>query len=579
MSHQTNRAGNKPLEKMPTGITGFDEITAGGLPRHRATLVVGGPGSGKTIFALQTLVNGARFWAEPGIFVAFEENSRQIIANAASFGWDLPALEKEKLFFLDARPSPDMVTTGEFDLSGLLAGLTAKANELGAKRIVFDSVDALLSLLEHPQSERTELYRLHAWLTQSGLTGLITSKGHVDQPLESQRYGFMQYTADCLILLGHRLIDRVSLREMRVAKYRGSTFAENEFPMVIGPAGIEVASFGVAELDYPVTTDRVTSGVPLLDTMLGGGYYRGSSVLITGAPGTAKSTLGGIFAEASCGQGERTLHVSFDEVSSEIVRNLASVNIRLEPHLVSGLLHMYSARTEARSAEEHLIRLKALIEAFQPQGIVIDPLSAMLKAGGSVPALGVAQRLLYLTKSQGITLVCTSLLDDDIAQPESTPLKISTVADTWIHLSYAVQGGERNRALSIIKARGTAHSNQVRELILSHQGIALADVYTAGGDVLMGTLRWEREAEVKQQQERTQVDLQRKQRELELAEAEAQARAIAIQRELEARRAELNLLQREQSALEKRWHTKADEIRTLRAGEPERPVDKEETAK
>jgi circadian clock protein KaiC len=559
------------LAKTPTGIPGFDEISGGGLPRSRTSLIIGGPGSGKTVFALQTLVNGARQGAEPGIFVAFEENSRQIVANAATFGWDLPALEKEKLFFLDARMSPDVVPAGGFDLSGMLASLKAKADQMGARRIVFDSVDVLLSLLDDRLAERREIYRLHDWLSQSGLTGIVTSRVEGGDPLASQPYGYMQFMADCVVLLQHRLVEQVSLRGLRIVKYRGSAFAENETPMVIGTSGVEAASLGMAEVDYPVSAERVSSGIEGLDTMLGGGYYRGTSVLITGAPGTAKSTLGGAFAEAACQGGERTLYVSFDEAASEIVRNLASVGIDLGPHVAAGTLRVVSFRTEARSAEEHLLRLKALMGEHGPRCLVIDPLSAMVKAGGQLSALGVAQRLLYLTKSQGITLVCTSLLEGSNQEAEATPLQISTIADAWIHLAYAVQGGERNRALTIVKSRGTRHSNQVRELILSDAGVRLTDVYTAGGEVLMGTLRWEKEAEMEYEKERIRAEVERKRHELELAEAEAQARMQALKREIEVRRGELARLQSEQEAQEKEWNQQRRDLLRMRSVDDKPP--------
>jgi circadian clock protein KaiC len=305
------------VPKMPTGIPEFDRISGGGLPRNRTTLVVGGPGSGKTVLALQMLASGARPWGEPGIFVAFEENSRQIVANAASFGWDLPALEGEELFFLDARMALETVTAGSFDLAGLLAGLQAKAAEMGARRIVFDSTDVLLAFLDDPAQERREIYRIHDWLAGSGLTGIVTVRSEGHEPLLSARYGFMQFMADCVVQLTHRLEDGVSLRTLRIAKYRGSGFAENEFPFIIGPAGIDLGLVGMLQEGQEVSGERASTGIPRLDRMLSGGFYRGSSILITGAPGTAKSTLCGAFVEAACRRGEAALYVSFDEAAGE----------------------------------------------------------------------------------------------------------------------------------------------------------------------------------------------------------------------------------------------------------------------
>lgn len=529
----------KGIDKTPTGIPGFDGLSIGGLPKGRTTLILGGPGSGKTIFALQTLVNGARNFGEPGIFVAFEETSRQIIANAATFGWDLPALEKEKLFFLDARVSPDQMVSGGFDLTGMLVSIKSKADELGATRVVFDSIDVLLSLLDDPASERRELYRIHDWLSETGLTGMLTFRIDNGENFFG-RYSFTEFMADCVIVLNHRLADRISLRAIRISKYRGSAFFENEFPMVIGPSGIEAATIGLSEPEYQAYTERVSTGVERLDTMLSGGYLRGSSILITGAPGTAKTSLAGAFIESACKRGEKALYVSFDEAANEIIRNLASINIDLGSHLKSGILRMHSAKTEARSAEEHLMNIKRLIDEHGPRCVVLDPLSAMVKAGGQITALGMAQRLIHLAKSRGITLLCTSLLDvRGSLISEATEIRVSTIADAWINLSYVPQGGERNRALTIIKSRGTEHSNQVRELILSNKGITLADVYSSGGEVLMGTLRWEKEAADRKAEEKKQAQAVRKRVELELEKAEIDAKMRLLEKELEANRAEL----------------------------------------
>ena len=564
---------NHVIEKMPTGIEGFDEVTSGGLPRGRTSLVMGGPGSGKTIFALQTLVNGARLKGEPGIFVAFEEQSRQIIANAASFGWDLPALEKDKLFLLDARLSSDVIAAGHFDLSGMLASLKAKADELNqasgssSVRIVFDSIDVLLSLMDDPLAERQELYRVHDWVASNDLTGLLTARLEPDNGLANRHYSALQFMSDCVTVLLQRIENRISLRGIRVIKYRGTGFAENEFPLVITSTGIEIPSTATTVRTYPVYTERIESGVPRLDTMLGGGYLRGSSVLITGSPGTAKSTMAGVFLLAACQRGEGGLYISFDEGAGEIVRNMASVNIPLAPHLQSGLLHMYAALAEARSGEEHLIQIQNLIKAYRPRCVVVDPLSALTKSGGETPALAVAQRLIHLAKCDGITLIITSLLESNSPEMEGTQLRVSTIADSWIHLSYIVRGGERNRALTIVKSRGTGHSNQVRELVLSDNGVTLADVYTAGGEVLMGTLRYEKEYAEQMEKVRLSREIERKRDILKLEEAELNVRMVALQRDLEARRAELARLETDQTNGEERWQVNHGKLLKMRSGD------------
>jgi len=321
----------------------------------------------------------------------------------------------------------------------------------------------------------------------------------------------------------------------------------NEAPLVITNSGIEVPSFRFNNQGYPVFTERVTTGIERLDNMLEGGYLRGTSILITGSSGTAKSTLGGAFAQAACLRGEPTLYISFDENASEIVRNLSSVGINLTPHLQSGLLSTYSNRSKDRSAEEHLVQIKALIRKHHPHNMVIDPISSLIKAGGQLNALAVSQRLIHLTKSEGITLIMTSLLAGDNPDMEATPLLISTIADTWMHLSYMMQGGERNRALTIIKSRGTHHSNQVHELILSDEGISLCDVYTSGGTVLMGTLRYEKEEAEREEQERLSIENKRRKHELLLTEAETNVRIESLKRELENMRAELTLLDQQQA--------------------------------
>jgi circadian clock protein KaiC len=557
--------------KAPTGIEGFDQITHGGLPRARTTLLVGGPGSGKTIFSLQFLVHGARECGEPGIFVAFEEHSKSIVANAQGFGWRLAELQARKLRFVDAQPAADLVQSGNFDLSGMLAMLGAQIKTLGTKRIVFDAIDVLLALIPDEAIRRRELYRLHEWLLASGLTGLITGKAGGDEisPFGPQPFGFMQFMVDCAVMLNHRVELGVSQRNLRVQKYRGSPFDENEAPFVIGAKGFDVAIARLlGRLDAKVTNERVTSGVKRLDTMLGGGYYRGSSVLITGLPGTAKTTLGGAFAEAACKRGERTLFVGFDSDGAEVIRNLASVGIRLQRHVKSGLLQVISARTITGSAETILVRIKTLAQAHRARCLVIDPVSTLSKAGNELTVHGVAKRLIDWSKYDGITLVCTSLLDETSGQTNrGTPLQISTLADTWIQLNYLVQAGERNRGLSIVKSRGMAHSNQVRELILSDQGVTLTDIYTAGGEVLMGTLRWQRERADRLAHNIAAVAAKLKSVNLDAEEAVLAVRAKSIQTELRAKRVEQTLLARTTASREGELSRGRTRMRELRGGD------------
>jgi circadian clock protein KaiC len=534
--------------KTATGIAGFDAITGGGLPTGRTTLLTGSAGSGKTIFSLQFLVSGAQTDDAPGIFVAFEESPKRLVDNLHDFGWNIAPLMPKKLYFLDARTTPDLVQSGDFDLSGMLASLGAQAKAMKATRIVFDALDIALSLLPDDAARRREVYRLHDWLIAHEMTAIITAKdsGEETGTLGSPPFGFMQFMVDCAVVLNYRVSQGVSQRNLRVQKYRGSSFDENESPYVIGKEGLDVAIARIlGRTDNQVSNERVTSGVKRLDTMLGGGYYRAASVLITGFPGTAKTTLSGAFAEAACRRGERTLFVSFDSDGSEVIRNLNSVGINLEPHVKRGVMRFISARTIIGSAETLLVRIKSLAKEHRARCLVIDPVSALSKTGNELTAHGVAERLIDWCKSDNVTLVCTSLLDENANQMNGgTPLQISTLADTWIHLNYLVQAGERNRGISIIKSRGTSHSNQVRELILSDSGVTMADAYTAGGEVLMGTLRWEKERALRLAAEVTEVEARLKRLMLDAEEAELQVRVKSLQTELVAKQVEKSLLDR-----------------------------------
>ena len=477
----SDKKGGDALEKISSGIEGFDDITVGGLPVGRTTLLMGGPGCGKTVFALQMLVSGAMRHHTPGIFVAFEEGARRVSANAETFGWDMRGLEEKKqVFFVDACMRSDVVKSGAFDLTGLLAALEAKAHEMGAKLIVFDAIDVLLNLLDDPGAECRELYRLHEWLMRHELTGILTTKIEDDAPPTAQRYGFMPFMADCAVILNQRVTDRVAVRSMRVLKYRGSPHVLNEVPFVIGPDGIEVGSSNGVHPEPQPFKERVSTGVERLDEMLGGGFYRGTNALITASSGAGKSMLAGVFIEATCRRGERALFISFDENSHDITRDLATVSICLAPHLETGLLRMESVRTEAASSEEHFVRIKRLIAEHQPRCVAIDPLSALARVGGGLAARAVAERLIYLCRNAGVTVLFTSLLEGFDQQLETTTLHVSTISDSWIQVTYALEGGERNRSLSIIKSRGSKHSNQQRELIFSDTGVTLGDPSARG---------------------------------------------------------------------------------------------------
>lgn len=571
-------AASKTRGKAPTGIAGFDAITGGGLPGGRTTLMVGAPGSGKTVFALHFLVHGARACREPGLFVAFEETSGRIVANAASFGWKLAQLRPGKLFFVDAPPEPDLVQSGDFDLRGMLAALESKARDIGARRIVFDALDIALDLLPDMAARRREIHRLHDWLLAREMTGLITLKTGCDDAADTgrQAFRFMEFMVDCVVVLNHSMVQGISQRNLRVQKYRGSGFDENESAFLIGKSGFEVAvARAPGRVDTPISHERVSSGIARLDTMLGGGYYRGASVLITGSPGTAKTTLGGAFAEAACRRGERALFVSFDSDGTEVLRDLASVGIRLARYLKSGRLRIISARNITGSAETYLVRIRMLAKEQGARCLVIDPMSTLSKAGNELTAHSVAERLIDWSKAEGITLVCTCLFEEASGLKEGrAPLRLSTLSDTWIHLNHVVQAGERNRGLSIIKSRGTAHSNQVRELILSDAGVNLTDAYTAGGEVLMGTMRWEKESAERAASEGREVALKLKRDRLDAEEAELAVRMKSLQVELAAKRMEKAMLVRSTRSREENQSKGRTRMRELRGADAARPVRK-----
>jgi circadian clock protein KaiC len=433
---------------------------------------------------------------------------------------------------------------------------------------VFDALDIVLTLLPDPAAVRREMYRLHSWLLAHELTGLITLKS--DASAVSQPFGFMQFMVDCAVILNHSVVLGVSQRNMRVQKYRGSGFHENESPFLIGNDGFDVAgSRTPGRLDAKAVNERVSTGVTRLDTMLGGGYYRASSVLITGFAGTAKTTLSGAFAEAACRRGERTVFISFDSDANEVIRNLASVGIRLDRYVRNGSLRMVSAGSIVGSAETYLVSIKAMVKEYQARCLVIDPVSALSKAGNELTAHSVAERLIDWSKSGGTTLVCTRLLDETSGQFEgSSSLQVSTLADTWIHLNYLVQAGERNRGLSIIKSRGTAHSNQVRELVLSSAGVTLADAYTAGGEVLMGTLRWQKENAERHANDITEVAGKHKRVMLDAEAAELEVRIKSLQVELLAKQVEMTLLTRSTESRKGELSHGRSRMRELRGADP-----------
>ena len=476
------------LPKTPTGIKGFDEITGGGLPAGRPTLVCGPPGAGKSLFALQFLVNGVTHYSEPGVFLTFEENRADVVADVASLNFDLDGLEADGQLLVDAlNLESQAVDTGEFDLEALMVRLAWAVDKFAAKRVAIDNVEALFAAFSKPDLVRSELRRLFRWLKDQGLTTVITGeRGGSEGTLT--RHGMEEYLSDCVVVLDDRVVQDVATRRLRVLKYRGSNHGRNEYPFLIGAQGLEVLPITSLELNKHVSAERVSTGVPGLDEMLGGdGVFRGSGVLISGSSGTGKTTIAASFADAACRRGEVVLFFSFEESESEIHRNLASVGMDLAGWVERGLLHFHCERPTTRGLEDHLAMMQRLILEITPTLVVIDPVSSLARGATAFDVSAMLMRQVYYLKSAGITAVMTVLTDEsELAQ---SIINISSLVDTSLELAILTALGERNRGLYVLKSRGTAHSNQIREFVLSDTGMEVVPVVIGAEGVLTGSAR------------------------------------------------------------------------------------------
>jgi circadian clock protein KaiC len=529
------------LEKARTGIAGFDDITIGGLPRGRATLVCGSAGCGKTLFATEFLVNGAREFGEPGVLMAFEETTEELIVNAASLKFDLDQLCREKMLVIDhVQVDPhDMAETGEYDLEGLFIRLRYAIESIGARRVVLDTIETLFSGFANEGLLRSEIRRLFQFLKSFGVTAIVTGE-RGEKSLT--RYGLEEYVADCVILLDHRITDQVSTRRMRVVKYRGSTHGANEYPFLIDEKGFSVLPITSIGLQHKVSNEVISTGVPDLDAMLGaGGIYRGNTVLISGTAGTGKTSFSNSLARATCERGERVLYFTFEESAAQIVRNMSSIGIDLRPHIESGLLRIVAARPSVHGLEMHLVSIHKQIEAFDPSVVIVDPISNFVASGNSRDVNAMLTRLIDFLKMRGITAFLTYLTEVG-GRIESTEVEISSIIDIWLLVRDIELSGERNRGLYVLKARGMSHSNQIREFLLSSAGIRLVEVYLGPAGMLTGSARvaqeaLERDAALRRQDEsrRTQAQLDRKREAME-------ARISAIRTEFEAEENEMRQL-------------------------------------
>jgi circadian clock protein KaiC len=533
------------LEKCPTGIRGLDEITKGGLPRGRSTLICGSAGSGKTLFATEYLMRGAMDYAEPGVFMTFEEKPEDLAKNIISLGFDLSDMVSRNLIATDhvyiARS--EIAETGEYDLEGLFIRLGNAIDSIGAKRVVLDTIEALFSGLSNVAILRAELRRLFDWLKERGVTAIVTGESG-DKTLT--RYGLEEYVADCVILLDFRIEEQIATRRLRIVKYRGSSHGSDEYPFLIDDRGVSILPISSLGLDYPVSTERISTGVPKLDAMLGGkGFYRGSTILASGTAGTGKTSLSATFADAACLRGERCLYFAFEESPRQIIRNMDSIGIDLGRWVKKGLIRFHSARPTLYGLEMHLATFHKAIEAFKPRVFIVDPISNLIAAGTASAVKSILTRLIDYLKMNEITTFLTDLTHFG-GSLERTSEEISSLIDTWLLLRDIELRGERNRGLYILKSRGMVHSNQIQEFLLTNQGIDLIDIYTGSGEALTGSARAVQEAEEKASELARQHEADRRQREQERKHKALEAKIAALRAEFEAESEELHLMAEEE---------------------------------
>ena len=512
------------LPKAPTGISGLDEVTGGGLPRGRPTLICGPAGCGKTLFAMEFLVRGFSEFNEPGVFVAFEETADDLVANVASLGFDLAKAEAEGKLVLDHIHvvRGEMEETGDWDLEGLFLRLGAAIDAIGAKRVVIDTIETLFGAFSNTSIVRSELQRLFGWLKERGVTAVITGE-RGDGSLT--RHGIEEYVSDCVIVLDHRVNEQTSTRRLRILKYRGSLHGTNEYPFLIGETGISVLPITTPGLLHSVSTERMSTGVARLDSMLGdGGFYKGSTILVNGTAGTGKSTLAAQFCDATCRRGERAMYFAFEESQAEIVRNMSSVGIDLQQWIDAGLLRFRCFRPSILGLEAHLFSMQKHVTEFDPAVVIKDPVSHLLRIANGADVSEMLTRQVDFLKVRGVTALFTSLDADQ---------QIASLADTWLLLKTMEGNGELNRVLYVLKSRGMAHSNQIREFLLTNEGIELADVYVGPQGVLTGSARQAQEAQERSDGTARLDDLEQRRSNLERRREAVEAQTAALWRDFE----------------------------------------------
>src|ERR1700730_6888965 len=531
------KAGDR-LEKAPTGITGLDEVTLGGLPRGRATLICGSAGCGKTMLAVEFLVNGVRDYGEPGVFVAFEETRDELVVNAASLDFDLGKLVREGKLAIDhVHIDPNEIAeTGDYDLEGLFIRLRYAIESIGAKRVVLDTIESLFSGFSNTALLRAEIRRLFQFLKSFRVTAIVTGERGENS---LTRYGLEEYVADCVILLDHRVTDQITTRRLRVVKYRGTSHGTNEYPFIIDEQGFSVLPVTSMALRHKVSSEVISTGVPDLDAMLGaGGYYRGASVLLSGTAGMGKTSFTTALARSVCARGERALLFAFEESAEQIVRNMRSIGIDLRPHLDSGLLRIVAQRPFLYGLEMHLVSMHKEINQFRPGVVIVDPISNLIAAGNTREVNGMLTLLIDFLKTEGITGFFT-VLTENSGHPEATEVGISSIIDTWMLVRDIELSGERNRGLYVLKSRGMNHSNQIREFILSAEGIKLVEVYLGPSGMLTGSARVALEEQERDASIRLANESELKLAQLERKRKAMEAHIAALRAEFEADVAEV----------------------------------------
>jgi circadian clock protein KaiC len=521
------------LPKAPTGISGLDEITLGGLPRGRPTLVCGSAGCGKTLLAMEFLIRGAAEFGEPGAYITFEETEQELAQNVRSLGFDVQSMVRDGLLAFDHIhvDRREIEEIGEYDLEGLFLRLGLAIDSVGAKRVVLDTMESLFGGFSNQAVLRSELQRLFRWLKDKGVTAVITAERGTGT---LTRNGLEEYVSDCVILLDHRVQEQISTRRLRVVKYRGTSHGTNEYPFLIDAQGITVLPITSLGLNHKVSNERIPTGVARLDTMLGGpGYYRGSSILVSGTAGSGKSTLAAHFAHATCSRSERCLYFAFEESREQIVRNMRSVALDLQPWLDRGLLQIQSSRPTLHGMEMHLAQVHRQVDQFDPHVVVIDPISNFSGSGVTLDASAMLLRLIDFLKSRGVTAMLVNLTSGGTAL-EATEIGVSSLIDTWLVLRDIEAGGERNRGLYVIKSRGMSHSNQIREFLITSRGIDLLDVYVGADGVLTGSMRAAQEAREAAAAAAREEELQHRERELQRRRSALEAQILALQQEVRA---------------------------------------------